>query len=161
MGALSTELQGAFGRSLSYSFTSKPFPSFGRVLINPQRWQNIDVELKQEGQCNTSTLQTPRAVQLDLKMYCQKCRTPLKLDSSLEDLNPAAFDLLVGMQFYFKLLKAWLTCERRIFTTASQEHLLIPTSLPSRTKGLLRSRLQKCSLSHFQTDHFWPAWTGQ
>lgn len=30
-------------------------------------------------------------------MYCQKCRTPLKLDSSLEDLNPAAYDLLVGM----------------------------------------------------------------
>ncbi|KAM7209365.1 Autophagy protein Apg6 domain containing protein [Naviculisporaceae sp. PSN 640] len=28
-------------------------------------------------------------------MYCQKCRTPLKLDSSLEDLNPAAYDLLV------------------------------------------------------------------
>lgn len=27
-------------------------------------------------------------------MYCQKCRTPLKLDRSL-DLNPAAFDLLV------------------------------------------------------------------
>ena len=29
-------------------------------------------------------------------MNCQKCRTPLKLDSSLQDLNPAAFDLLVG-----------------------------------------------------------------
>lgn len=29
-------------------------------------------------------------------MYCQKCRTPLKTDSSLDDLNPAAFDLLVG-----------------------------------------------------------------
>jgi beclin 1 len=29
-------------------------------------------------------------------MYCQKCRTPLKLDGSLEDLNPAAFKLLVG-----------------------------------------------------------------
>ncbi|PQE22081.1 autophagy apg6 protein [Rutstroemia sp. NJR-2017a BVV2] len=29
-------------------------------------------------------------------MYCQKCRASLKLDSSLEDLNPAAFDLLVG-----------------------------------------------------------------
>src|SRR5438046_1627204 len=29
-------------------------------------------------------------------MYCQKCRSPLKVDSSLEDLNPAAFDLLVG-----------------------------------------------------------------
>ncbi|KAF8846890.1 APG6-domain-containing protein [Acephala macrosclerotiorum] len=31
-----------------------------------------------------------------MPIYCQKCRTPLKLDSSLEDLNPAAFDLLVG-----------------------------------------------------------------
>lgn len=29
-------------------------------------------------------------------MYCQKCRTPLKLDGSLESLNPAAFDLLVS-----------------------------------------------------------------
>ncbi|OQE07095.1 hypothetical protein PENVUL_c015G08569 [Penicillium vulpinum] len=27
-------------------------------------------------------------------MYCQKCRTPLKLDGSIESLNPAAFDLL-------------------------------------------------------------------
>jgi len=31
-------------------------------------------------------------------MNCQKCRTPLKIDSSLEDLNPAAFDLLIGLQ---------------------------------------------------------------
>ena len=30
-------------------------------------------------------------------MNCQKCRTPLKLDSSLQELNPAAFDLLVGL----------------------------------------------------------------
>ncbi|KKK24223.1 hypothetical protein P175DRAFT_0429787 [Aspergillus ochraceoroseus IBT 24754] len=29
-------------------------------------------------------------------MYCQKCRTSLKLDGSLESLNPAAFDLLIG-----------------------------------------------------------------
>ncbi|KAL5876798.1 Vacuolar protein sorting-associated protein atg6 [Pyricularia oryzae] len=28
-------------------------------------------------------------------MFCQKCRTPLKLDGSLDDLNPAAYDLLV------------------------------------------------------------------
>ncbi|KAI0534570.1 autophagy protein Apg6-domain-containing protein [Xylaria digitata] len=28
--------------------------------------------------------------------YCQKCRAPLKLDGSLVDLNPAAFDLLVA-----------------------------------------------------------------
>ncbi|ROT39328.1 autophagy protein Apg6 [Sodiomyces alkalinus F11] len=29
-------------------------------------------------------------------MYCQKCRAPLKVDSSLEDLNPAAYDLLIA-----------------------------------------------------------------
>ncbi|KAI0443200.1 autophagy protein Apg6-domain-containing protein [Xylaria telfairii] len=29
-------------------------------------------------------------------MYCQKCRNPLRLDGSLADLNPAAFDLLVA-----------------------------------------------------------------
>ncbi|KAI1320981.1 APG6-domain-containing protein [Xylariaceae sp. FL0255] len=29
-------------------------------------------------------------------MYCQKCRAPLKLDGSLAELNPAAFDLLVA-----------------------------------------------------------------
>ncbi|KAI1081967.1 APG6-domain-containing protein [Whalleya microplaca] len=29
-------------------------------------------------------------------MYCQKCRSPLKLDGSLGELNPAAFDLLVA-----------------------------------------------------------------
>ncbi|KAK3310459.1 autophagy protein Apg6-domain-containing protein [Chaetomium strumarium] len=28
--------------------------------------------------------------------YCQKCRNPLMLESSLEDLNPAAYDLLVA-----------------------------------------------------------------
>lgn len=27
-------------------------------------------------------------------LYCQKCRTPLKLDSSLHDLNPASFKIL-------------------------------------------------------------------
>ena len=30
-------------------------------------------------------------------MSCQKCRTPLQLDVSLQDLNPAAYDVLVGM----------------------------------------------------------------
>ncbi|RKF61803.1 Vacuolar protein sorting-associated protein atg6 [Erysiphe neolycopersici] len=29
-------------------------------------------------------------------MQCQKCRSPLRFDSSLEDLSPAAFDILVG-----------------------------------------------------------------
>ncbi|KAG6000585.1 Vacuolar protein-sorting-associated protein 30 [Claviceps pusilla] len=29
-------------------------------------------------------------------MFCQKCRQPLKLDGSLEHLNPAAYDLLIS-----------------------------------------------------------------
>ncbi|GAB0131902.1 Vacuolar protein-sorting-associated protein 30 [Epichloe bromicola] len=29
-------------------------------------------------------------------MFCQKCRQPLKLDGSLEGLNPAAYDLLIS-----------------------------------------------------------------
>ncbi|RMZ90790.1 hypothetical protein DV736_g1991, partial [Chaetothyriales sp. CBS 134916] len=29
-------------------------------------------------------------------MYCQKCRVPLKVDASLDDLNARAFELLVG-----------------------------------------------------------------
>lgn len=29
-------------------------------------------------------------------MYCQKCRQPLRLDASLDNLNPAAYDLLVS-----------------------------------------------------------------
>ncbi|KAI9680115.1 MAG: autophagy protein 6 [Caeruleum heppii] len=29
-------------------------------------------------------------------MFCQKCRSPLKVDQSLDDLNPAAFDLLLN-----------------------------------------------------------------
>ncbi len=33
-------------------------------------------------------------------MNCQKCRTPLKLDNTIQDLNPAAFDLLVGMEIF-------------------------------------------------------------
>jgi beclin len=37
-------------------------------------------------------------------MYCQKCRSPLKLDGSLESLNPAAFDLLIGRQLATKLV---------------------------------------------------------
>ena len=42
-------------------------------------------------------LETATNPRLQPTMYCQKCRTPLKLDKSLEELNPAAFDLLVGM----------------------------------------------------------------
>lgn len=29
-------------------------------------------------------------------MYCQNCRTPIRDDGSIGNLNPAAFDVLVG-----------------------------------------------------------------
>jgi beclin 1 len=30
-------------------------------------------------------------------LYCQKCRTPIDVDASVDQLNPAAFKLLTGM----------------------------------------------------------------
>ncbi|KAF7561065.1 hypothetical protein G7046_g3056 [Stylonectria norvegica] len=39
-------------------------------------------------------------------MYCQKCRQPLRLDGSLEDLNPAAYDLLISSSSPQTLKKA-------------------------------------------------------
>jgi hypothetical protein len=30
-------------------------------------------------------------------LYCQKCRTPIDVDASIDQLNPAAFKLLTGM----------------------------------------------------------------
>lgn len=44
-------------------------------------------------------------------MYCQKCRTSLRLDDSLANLNPAAFDLLVGMRRNFSCITRTLTLQ--------------------------------------------------
>ncbi|KAL8338667.1 hypothetical protein RB601_006259 [Gaeumannomyces tritici] len=57
-------------------------------------------------------------------MNCQKCRTPLKLDGSLQDLNPAAYDLLVT-------------------TSSQQAHTKLPESLssPSASSPRAQSRL--------------------
>jgi beclin 1 len=30
-------------------------------------------------------------------LYCQKCRTPIDVDASIDQLNPAAFKLLTGV----------------------------------------------------------------
>ena len=49
-------------------------------------------------------------------MYCQKCRTPLKLDGSLESLNPATFDLLIG-NLSTSILAHLITC---VITPANQ-----------------------------------------
>jgi hypothetical protein len=71
------------------------------------------------------------------KMYCQKCRTPLKLDSSLEDLNPAAFDLLVGLFTPLSPFKFTANSNRRLFTATIKEYSGLPTSLSARTKAAL------------------------
>lgn len=62
------------------------------------------------------------------KMYCQKCRTPLKLDSSLEELNPAAFDLLVGKYLFLYILYAILTSKGA--SSQSQAKNIPPTRVP-------------------------------
>jgi len=70
-------------------------------------------------------------------MYCQKCRTPLKLDSSLEDLNPAAFDLLVGqyLSFHPKEMHTHLLTFRCDFPPAIKEHSAIATRISARKKA--------------------------
>ena len=40
-------------------------------------------------------------------MLCQKCRQPLKLDGSLDDLNPAAYDLLICSCFLDTSYTIW------------------------------------------------------
>ena len=85
-------------------------------------------------------------------MNCQKCRTPLKLDGSLADLNPAAFDLLVGKSSLyglvvslFSLISPSLNLDvsprltllslefyRFHVTATTQAALIITTFLPSR-----------------------------
>lgn len=60
------------------------------ILLHPSTCRQPPVPHQRRAAC---TSMSPR-------MYCQKCRTPLKLDSSLEDLNPAAYDLLVGKGAY-------------------------------------------------------------
>ncbi|KAH2941195.1 hypothetical protein KXW45_001038 [Aspergillus fumigatus] len=74
-------------------------------------------------------------------MYCQKCRTPLKLDGSLEALNPAAFDLLVGKApAEFPMEESF---NRQNFS-GKQHHILYATFLSPRKTRSLRPSLQPC-----------------
>ena len=69
-------------------------------------------------------------------MYCQKCRTPLRLDPSLENLNPTSFDLLVGrhhsLSFLLQLLIFAGSYEKAHKTGSS----LIKASHPSHSREL-------------------------
>lgn len=53
-------------------------------------------------------------------MYCQKCRTPLKLDNSLEHLNPSSFKILVGVYQISNLI--WTEADSQDSTPSLPSH---------------------------------------
>ncbi|THW96921.1 APG6-domain-containing protein [Aureobasidium pullulans] len=53
-------------------------------------------------------------------MYCQKCRTPLKLDNSLEHLNPSSFKILVGVYQTSNLI--WTEADSQDSTPSLPSH---------------------------------------
>ena len=82
-------------------------------------------------------------------MYCQKCRTPLKLDSSLEDLNPAAFDLLlVSLSVHHPINSS--SNSIRCFLTAATKN--IPASRPAypQERKQLYDRVSQCRSPTFK-----------
>lgn len=72
------------GRQMTFVTTSLLLTLLQRTLFKAQKLSSFN------------PLPPLHYVRRKVIMYCQKCRTPLRLDSSLEDLNPAAYDLLVG-----------------------------------------------------------------
>ncbi|KAK4692944.1 beclin, partial [Lecanoromycetidae sp. Uapishka_2] len=71
-------------------------------------------------------------------MNCQKCRTSLKLDSSLQDLNPAAFDLLADAK---QTLSHQIESTARLFEILSS-HSDIDHPICAECTELLLSQLQ-------------------
>ena len=94
-----------------------------------------------------------RSVLETLKMYCQKCRTPLKVDPSLDNLNPAAFDLLVG--------KACTTCTALRFPdrnrlnkqSAKEAEHRSATELPTRAARDLRQSIKAGDIATAKESH--------
>ena len=94
-------------------------------------------------------------------MYCQKCRTPLKLDGSIESLNPAAFDLLSSSSISpnlpfstnsFETLQASryqieLPRDRRIRPNTASTTTDLPNMLCHRFTGGLFPPLEAASLT--------------
>ncbi|KAL2201802.1 APG6-domain-containing protein [Sarocladium strictum] len=76
-----------------------------------------------------------------MAMLCQKCRQPLKLDGSLEDLNPAAYDLLVGSSTPKSPLKT---------TSPSSSRSPIPHTQESARKSLYSQASQNAAAPTFK-----------
>ncbi|PKS09846.1 hypothetical protein jhhlp_004469 [Lomentospora prolificans] len=62
-----------------------------------------------------------------MAIYCQKCRLPLKLDGSLQNLNPAAYDLLVGS--YILVISVSLLLDLQVYNV---ERVLMLNTASSR-----------------------------
>ncbi|KAF4125092.1 beclin [Geosmithia morbida] len=78
-------------------------------------------------------------------MFCQKCRQPLRLDGSLEDLNPAAYDLIISSS-------SPQTSRRRPSSPASQP--LKPSSQQDRSRKALYDEASKQSTNPtFKRNH--------
>lgn len=82
-------------------------------------------------------------------MHCQKCRNPLKLDSSLEDLNPAAFDLIVGLSDLPIRSTIFGLTKYDIGASSPQQPKSIPASRPAypQERKQLYDRVSKNALS--------------
>jgi len=82
-------------------------------------------------------------------MYCQKCRAPLKLDSSVEDLNPAAFDLLVGLSNPSHLMRAFKLILYPTGASSQHQPKNLPASRPAypQERKQLYDRVSKNALS--------------
>lgn len=91
-------------------------------------------------------------------MYCQKCRTPLKLDGSLESLNPAAFELLVS-KFSTRKATSILTQAPRLNgqdRLRTRSYLILhPSVISFRTTRPLQSGSEKCLLACLQEVYTW------
>lgn len=87
-------------------------------------------------------------------MYCQKCRTPIRLDDSLDNLNPASFKILVGECLSNEGTRSLeLTLSR--FCPAAYASFAAATHhiRHSTAEGTLPGRLQGCCSSNTQAQH--------
>jgi hypothetical protein len=92
------------------------------------------------------------------RLACQKCRTPIDIDASIDQLNPAAFKLLTGTydiymhQLSCDILTPQTRLDRIWSTTNSQNRAEPPTppNLPSRAERDICQSDPRCTASHLQ-----------
>jgi hypothetical protein len=96
-----------------------------RVLVETREWGQRGRHLRRSDRCglaSSNTASKPTApvchrhpIQTvvmaaatdgkEKSLYCQKCKQPVRIDPSLEQLNPASYDLLVCVFLHRPLLR--------------------------------------------------------